>query len=140
MTTQELSDLLYHESGLKGVSGISGDMQTLLASKGKAPHLAVTLFCVIAAKEIASLIPSLGGLDALIFTGGIGEHAAPVRDKITALLHWLGEIPVHVIPTDEELVIAQACQSFGSTQQKATSRWENEGGATKTKEKASNGR
>lgn len=141
MTTQELSDLLYHESGLKGVSGISGDMQTLLASKGRAPHLAVTLFCLAAAKEIAGLIPGLGGLDALIYTGGIGEHAETVRNKITALLHWLGEIPVYVIPTDEELVMAQACQSFGSTmQKKATSRWENEGGATKKKENTTHGR
>jgi acetate kinase len=141
MTTQELSDLLYHESGLRGVSGISGDMRELLASKGSAPHLAVTLFCITATKEIASLIPMLGGLDALIFTGGIGEHAETVRNKITALLHWLGDIPVHVIPTDEELVMAQACQSFGSTmQKKATSRWENEGGAIKEKENASNDR
>jgi acetate kinase len=132
MTTQELSDLLYHESGLKGVSGISGDMRDLLASKGRAPHLAVTLFCVTAAKEISALIPALGGLDALIFTGGIGEHAEQVRDKIAALLHWVGDFAVHVIPTDEEWVMARACQSFASTIQKeATFCWENEGGATK---------
>jgi acetate kinase len=112
MSTAQLSDLLYHESGLKGVSGISGDMQELLESKTLAAHRAVTLFCMSAAKEISALIPALGGLDALIFTGGIGEHAESVRNKITALLHWVGDIAIHTIPTDEELVMAQACQAL----------------------------
>ena len=133
MAVQQLSDLLYHASGLKGVSGISGDMQTLLKSKDPAAHKAVTLFCVTAARGIAALIPALGGLDALIFTGGIGEHAAQVRNKIAALLHWVGDFSVLVIPTDEELVMAQACQ-YDASGKKAVSRWENEGGKTKNKE------
>jgi acetate kinase len=133
MTPKALSDLLYHHSGLRGVSGISDNMQELLASKNPAAHHAVNLFCMMAAKEIAGLIPALGGVDALIFTGGIGENAPQIRDKIGALLHWLGDISISVIPTDEELVMAQASQKLRNTmQKKATARWENEGGATQT--------
>ncbi|MDB2415215.1 acetate kinase [Rickettsiales bacterium] len=132
MTAEQLSNLLYHESGLKGVSEISGNMQELLANKAPAAKQSVELFCSMAAKEIAGLIPALGGLDALIFTGGIGENAAPVRDNITALLRWAGDFSVYTIPTNEALVIVQACQSLGSAmKKKATSRWENEGGTTK---------
>jgi acetate kinase len=112
MTPKDLSDLLYHQSGLKGISGISGNMQELLASQEPMAHQAVTLFCMMAAKEIAGLIPTLGGLDALIFTGGIGENAPQIRDKIVALLHWLGDIKVDTIPTNEELAMAQACQKL----------------------------
>jgi acetate kinase len=130
MSADHLSDLLYHGAGLKGVSGISGDMQELLASDTPSASLAVDLFCSMAASQIAGLMPALGGLDALIFTGGIGEHAAPIRDKITALLRWVGEFKVHTIPTNEELVMARACLAFSNAlQRKATSRWENEGGA-----------
>lgn len=110
MSVPELSDLLYYDAGLKGVSGISGDMQKLLSNESTKAKLAIDLFYTMAAKEIAGLIPALGGLDALIFTGGIGEHAAKVRDQITALLRWAGDFSVHTIPTDEELVMAQACQ------------------------------
>lgn len=112
LSVSALSDLLYHESGLKGVSGISGDMQELLASDTPAAKLAVELFCATAAKEIAGLIPALGGVDALIFTGGIGEHAETVRNKIKGLLGWLGDLPVHVISTNEELVMAEASKNL----------------------------
>jgi len=54
----------------------------------------------------------LGGLDALVFTGGIGENAAPIRDRIIKLLTWVGEFKVYIIPTDEEIVIAKACQEL----------------------------
>lgn len=110
MTPDELSNLLYHESGLSGVSGTNGIMHELLASKATEAKLAVELFCTMAAREIAALVPSLGGLDAIVFTGGIGENATPVRDKIVELLKWIGDFPVHVIPADEELVIAKACR------------------------------
>ena len=134
-----LSDLLYHNAGLKGVSGISDDMRELLHSKtesAKEAKEAIELYCALAAKQIAGLIPSIGGLDALIFTGGIGEHAEIIREKITARLHWIGAFGVYVIPTDEELVMAQACKTIHKHKggdKAATSRWINEGGHAKGK-------
>jgi acetate kinase len=112
MSVPELSNLLYHDSGLKGVSGISTDMRELLQSTSPAAHEAVELYCHLAAKEIAALLPALGGLDALVFTGGIGENAAPIRDRIIKLLRWVGEFEVYVITTDEEIVIAKSCQQI----------------------------
>lgn len=112
MSAAEVSDLLYHDAGLKGVSGISGDMQELLESKTAAAQTAVGLYCYLAAKQIASLLPALGGLDALVFTGGIGENATAVRERIVELLRWIGTFPVYVIPTDEENVIAESCRDF----------------------------
>ena len=114
MSVPEVSDLLYHDSGLKGVSGISDDMKELTASKSPAAHEAVELYCNLAAKEIATLLPALGGLDALVFTGGIGENAASVRDRIIDLLLWVGKFEVYIIPTDEEAVIAKACQKLAT--------------------------
>ena len=111
MSVSELSNLLYHESGLKGVSNISGDMQELLASDSPFAHEAIELYCTLAAKEIAAMLPVLGGIDTLVFTGGIGENAAAVREKIIDLLRWVGDFSVIIIPTDEELVMARACQS-----------------------------
>jgi acetate kinase len=113
MSVAEVSNILYHESGLKGVSAVSSDMQELLASNTPAAHEAIELYCTFAAKEISALLPALGGLDALIFTGGIGENAPEVRSKITSLLHWVGNFGVYVIPSDEEIVIAAACQAHG---------------------------
>ena len=109
MILPELVGMLYHNSGLKGVSGICDDMQELLESNEPKAKQAVDLFCTMAAKEIAGLLPSLGGLDALIFTGGIGAHAAQVRHRITELLRFAGDFAIHTIPTNEELVIAKAC-------------------------------
>ena len=114
MSAADVSCLLYKESGLKGVSGLSGDMPVLLASDLPAAWEAVELYCSLAAKQIASLLPTLGGMDALVFTGGIGEHIAPVRDRITGLLRWIGDFPVYVIADNEEQVIAKACQNFGN--------------------------
>jgi acetate kinase len=67
---------------------------------------------MMAARHIVGLIPALGGLDALVFTGGIGEHSQTIRDKITHLMTWVGQFALYIIPTDEELVIAQACQKM----------------------------
>lgn len=125
-----LSDLLYHNTGLKGVSGISDNMKELLNSKTPSAIEAVDLYCTLAAKQIAGLVPSIGGLDVLVFTGGIGEHAAAIRDKITMRLRWIGDFDVYVIPTDEELVMAKACKTLLNGE-KAISRWENEGGHRK---------
>ncbi len=85
-----LSRLLYDESGLLGVSGLSRDMRVLLASDAPAARLAVALFIERLVREIGSLAAALGGLDALVFTGGIGENAAEVRALVCTRLAWLG--------------------------------------------------
>jgi acetate kinase len=109
LTLDQLEDLLYRKSGLLGLSGFSADMRDLLASKDKAAREAVEYYCYSAARHAASLIPALGGLDAIVFTGGIGEHAEPVRRAIINHLGWL-KVPtahVHVVPANEELTIAR---------------------------------
>lgn len=127
MDIAAITRLLYKESGLLGVSGISQDMRTLLASDRAEAKEAVDLFCYRIARELGSLAAAAGGLDALVFTGGIGEHAAPVRAKVAALAAWMGieidqaanegaalridtdrsRVAVAVVPTDEELMIAR---------------------------------
>jgi acetate kinase len=124
---EELTDLLYNRSGLKGVSGISSDMRELLASDDPRAAEAIDLYCYRIVREIGSAAAALGGLDGLVFAGGIGERAAPIRRKITAALGWLGveldevangagatristatsRVGVWVVPTNEELVIAR---------------------------------
>ncbi|MGL6211376.1 MAG: acetate/propionate family kinase, partial [Paracoccaceae bacterium] len=114
-----ITDLLYRQSGLLGLSGLSNDMRTLLASPTSEAAQAVTYFCTRIQREIGSLTAALGGLDALIFTGGIGENAAPIRARVCEGMGWLGitlnaegistgAVRVMVIPTDEERVIARA--------------------------------
>ena len=127
MDSAGISRLLYKESGLLGVSGISADMRTLLASDAASAAEAVELFCYRIAREIGSLAAALGGLDALVFTAGIGEHAAEVRERVVAACGWLGLAldreanaaallriessdssgAVACIPTDEEVMIAR---------------------------------
>lgn len=127
LSPEGLEDLLYRRSGLLGVSGISGDMRALLASAEPRAKAAVDLFAFRVAQEIAVMTNTLGGLELLVFTGGIGEHAAAVRAMIADRLHWLGAaidpaangagaeridtpqsgVEVRVIPTNEELVIAR---------------------------------
>ena len=126
LSVKELANLLYKQSGLLGVSGISSDMRDLLADPSTEAAEAVEYFCYRIARAIGSLAAALGGLDALVFTGGIGEHAAPVRARICELSRWLGvaidteanqesrtsiqseasSIKVLVIPTNEEMMIA----------------------------------
>lgn len=93
---EQLADLLYHRAGLRGVSGLSGDMRELLASTDPAAHEAVQLFVYRTVREVGALVAVLGGLDGFVFTGGIGENAASVRAQIASGLSWLG---VHL---DEE--------------------------------------
>jgi acetate kinase len=131
MSSAQVADVLYHRSGLLGVSGVSDDMRTLLASREPAAQEAVALFVYRIVREIGSLAAALGGLDGLVFTAGIGEHAAPVRAGVAAALGWLGvrlddtanakangesaarisdegsRAAVWVIPTDEDLMIAR---------------------------------
>ncbi len=127
MDAQEIEHLLYERSGLLGVSGFSSDMRTLLASNLPAAREAVDLFVYRIGRELGSLTAALGGLDALIFTGGIGEHAAEIRTRVCADAKWIGitldevanaaggpRISTHasnvstwVIATDENLMIAR---------------------------------
>lgn len=89
-TPETLADALYDEAGLKGVSGLSGDMRDLLASDTAGAKRAVALFVHCIAGEIGRLAAALGGLDALVFTAGIGENAAPIRAEVAARCAWLG--------------------------------------------------
>ncbi len=127
MDAAALTKLLYKESGLLGVSGVSQDMRALLDSPAPGAAEAVELFCYRIARELGSLAAALGGLDALVFTAGIGEHAAPVRGQVCRQSEWLGvrldaaanarhatrisapdsPVDVLVLPTNEEWMIAQ---------------------------------
>lgn len=124
MSPDAVGRMLYHDSGLLGVSGISGDMRVLQASKEPQAQEAIDLFIYRIGRELGSLAAALGGLDAIVFTGGIGEHAAEIRRRVLADAAWLGVKAVHetgpqlttsdsavsawVIPTDEDLMIARA--------------------------------
>ncbi len=123
---KELEDLLYNKSGLLGLSGLSPDMRTLLASPEPAARDAVAQYCYRIGRELGSLAAALGGLDALVFTGGIGENATPVRAAVCRDAAWLGidlnaaandagdqlistktsRTSAWVVQTDEELTIA----------------------------------
>ena len=122
----DIEDLLYNRSGLLGVSAISPDMRLLLQSDSPSASEAVAFFCYRISRELGSLAAALGGLDCLVFTGGIGENAAQVRARVLHLSAWLGLEIDHqanddgsacitspgsgtsawVVPTDEERVIA----------------------------------
>lgn len=123
-----VSKLLYHQSGLSGVSGLSGDMRTLLASNELDAVFAIEMYVDRLVQEIGAAATSLGGVDALVFSGGIGENSAPVRAMALAKLEWLGFAPdpaanaanaerlttadslrqAFIVKADEEFVIAQA--------------------------------
>jgi acetate kinase len=127
MSVGEVTDLLYHRSGLLGVSGIGNDMRVLLASPAPEAAEAIDLFVYRIGRELGSLAAALGGLDTLVFTGGIGEHAAPVRARVCEDAAWLGvrldadanrahgprisaansAVSVWVIPANEEWMIAR---------------------------------
>ena len=129
MTAEQIDHLVNQQSGLLGVSGISPDMKDLLDRERTDPNAAeaVELFCHQAAKYAAAMAASAGGLDTLVFAGGIGERSAPVRARICARLRFLGvdvddarnaaaapvispdgsAATVRVIPTDEEITIAR---------------------------------
>lgn len=127
MTREELERLLYHESGVRGVSGLTADMKTLLDSADPKAKLAIDLYCYRIARELGSLAAALGGLDALVFTGGVGENAAAIRARVCADAAWLelqlddeanrrgdqristaaSSVAAWIVPTDEELTIAR---------------------------------
>ncbi|MDO6588919.1 acetate kinase [Loktanella sp. D2R18] len=98
--------LLNKQSGLKGLAG-DNNMKTLMERDDESARFAVDHFCYWAARQVGSAIIAMDGLDAVAFTGGIGENAAPIRDKIMAHLTCFGDVPVHVIAADEEKQIAR---------------------------------
>ncbi|MBK6759057.1 MAG: hypothetical protein IPG70_16365 [Moraxellaceae bacterium] len=89
-TTPKLNQLLYKESGLLGLSGISSDMRELTQDASPQAQFSIDYFCRRVAQEISSLATAIGGIETLVFTGGIGEHQAIVRAKIASYLTWLG--------------------------------------------------
>jgi acetate kinase len=127
MDARALEHLLYEESGLLGVSEISGDMTVLLASDDPRAREAVDLFVYRVGRELGSMAAALGGLDALVFTGGIGENAAEIRARVCRDAAWLGvalddaansagrvriseegsRVSAWIVPSDENLVIAR---------------------------------
>jgi acetate kinase len=131
-SVKQVEEVLYKKSGLLGISGISNDMRDLLARTEPAARLAVDYFVYRAAKEIGALAAVIGGLDALVFTAGIGENSAEIRRRIGNASAWLGidlddtanaangpristpksKASAWVIPTNEELMIARHTQSL----------------------------
>ena len=127
MDAQQIEQLLYQRSGLIGVSGVSSDMRTLLASESPPAREAIDLFVYRIGRELGSLVAALGGLDALVFTGGIGEHAWQIRARVCQDAHWIGltlDVAANirggplisragsgpsawVVPTDENLMVAR---------------------------------
>ncbi|MCO4848039.1 MAG: acetate kinase [Yoonia sp.] len=102
----ETDRMLNKNSGLKALGG-DNDMRSLLNRHDAEAAFAVDHFCYWAARHAGSAIVAMGGVDAVAFTGGIGENAAPVRDKIMAFLACFGDVPVHIIAADEEKQIAR---------------------------------
>ena len=132
MSAEALVDLLYRRSGMLGLSGVSSDFRALLASEEPRARFALEVFYYRAACEIGSLAAALGGLDGIVFTAGIGENAAPVRDAICRACGWLGleldvaanrehrtristansRVAAYVIKTDENLMIARHARAL----------------------------
>jgi len=127
MSFDAVEHLLYNEAGLLGVSGESADMRTLLTSASPRARAAVDLFAYRIVRELGSMAAAAGGIDALVFTAGIGENAAPIRAAVCRNSAWLGidfdeaanaaggprlsaagsRVSVWMIPTDEDLTIAR---------------------------------
>ena len=135
MSAPEISDLLYKRSGLLGLSGISNDMRALEASDAPEAAQAIDYFVFRLQREIGGLAASMGGIDALVFSGGIGENSALIRARVCERMGWMGieidharnasnarvvsselaRTTVMVIPTDEEAVIARAARAAACT-------------------------
>jgi acetate kinase len=127
MDARAVEKLLYQQSGLLGVSGVASDMRTLLASPEPRAKLAVDLFVYRIGRELGSLASALGGLDAIVFTAGVGENSADIRARVCQTAAWLGveldtaanaaggpristvasRVTALTIPTNEELMIAR---------------------------------
>jgi acetate kinase len=130
MDARAIERLIYNESGLLGVSGISSDMRTLLTSAEPSAKLAIDIYVYRIRRELGSLVAALDGLDSIVFTGGIGENAAAIRARVCQEARWLGievdgaanarggprisapgsRVAAWVVPTNEELMIARHTQ------------------------------
>jgi acetate kinase len=104
---ERLEELLDKQSGLAGVSELTGDFETLKASNSDKARFAIGMFCYSVSKAIAAMVVALGGLDLLVFTGGIGEHDEEVRAQIVSQLSWIGRFRQAVLSAQEEIVIAR---------------------------------
>ncbi len=131
MGPEEISDLLYRRSGLLGLSGLSNDMRRLEAAGTREADEAIAYFTTRIRRELGAMAAALGGIDAFVFTGGIGENSARVRAEVCDTTGWMGvavdparnarnatvispdgaAVPVLVVPTNEELVIARAARA-----------------------------
>ena len=127
MSVEQITDLLYKESGLKGMSGISQDMRELEASDSPRAREAIDYFVARIRRELAGLAATVDGVEGIVFTGGIGEHSWRTRQAVLTGMEWMGVImdeeanrdsaqmisakssptTVFVIPTDEERMIAE---------------------------------
>jgi acetate kinase len=127
MDARAIEKLIYSQSGLLGVSGISSDMRTLLASDDARAKLAIDLYVYRIRRELGSLAAAMDGLDAIVFTAGVGENAVTIRERVCRDAAWLGldldaaasavsrdrisaptsRVSAWVIPTNEELMIAR---------------------------------
>lgn len=108
LSSTDISEILYEESGLKGLSGITNDVKALSESDDPRAAFALDYFCLRTAQHIGAMAVSLGGMDALIFTGGIGENAAGIRTKILKHLSFMPPFEHHVIAANEERSMAQS--------------------------------
>ena len=90
MSVRAVEQLIYHESGLLGVSGVSSDMRTLLKSPDPRAKLAIDVYVYRIRRELGSLAGALGGLEALVFTAGVGENASAIRERVCRDAGWLG--------------------------------------------------
>jgi acetate kinase len=117
MSADEVQHLLYERSGLLGVSGVSDDLRDLLASSDPHAREAVDLFVHRINQWLGALVATLGGLDALVFTGGIGENSALVRAAVCDWLHTVDSaVAVGVVHTDEESVVARHARACVAAQ------------------------
>ncbi|WP_277189672.1 acetate/propionate family kinase [Caballeronia sp. BR00000012568055] len=134
MNAREIEDVLYRQSGLLGVSGLSGDMRTLIASEDSRARFAIELYVYRIAREAGSMIAALRGIDTLVFTAGVGENSADTRRRVCEQLAWCGidfdeqanvargpriskdtsKVGVWIVPTDEELMIARHTRNLTS--------------------------
>ena len=131
-----MRDIYYKQSGLLGLSGLSNDMRTLEAAGTPEADEAIDYFVFRIRRELGALAAALGGLDALVFCGGIGENSRLIRERVCSGMEWIGieldrsrntentrvistelsRVRVLVIPTNEELVIARAAKTFLASQ------------------------
>jgi acetate kinase len=117
-TADQLEDILYQHSGLLGVSGVSSDMREILAAIARGDiraRLAFDIYLHRLVREIGSMLAVLGGVDALVFTGGVGENCVPLRERVAEQFKFLPNLRVLVVHAEEEWEIARQCYELRSS-------------------------